>query len=236
MIMFTKAGMVVLALTVSSACLYGGVINILSGTDPTGTTQWNNQRGFGVANMVLIPNPAWAKPVGGMQWVSYMDTGDGGTVLPDDGTFGAFGASPTASFFVSFNLPNPINSGSITVWADDTAAVSLVDNPGAPQLLYAANLGPSDVNCVLGPISCGQSEGGFVNLTGLSEGTHTLRIDTWQLGGAVFGVMYGGSINSDTVIKSDPVPDPVPEPGTATYTLLFVAGTALFYLGRAKSA
>jgi hypothetical protein len=226
MIMLTKTAISVLVLTVYSTCLYGGAISILSGTDPTGTSQWNDQRGFGVANVVLVPNPNWAQPVGGMQWVSYMDTGLGGAELPNDGTYGAIGPSPTASFFVSFNLPNPINSGGITVWADDTAAVFLVDNSAAPQLLDGPNLGPADVHCVSGPISCGQSEGGFVNLTGLSAGTHTLRIDAWQLGGHEFGVMYTGLINSD----------PVPEPGTASYTLLFIAGTALFYFVRTKCA
>ena len=76
-----------------------------------------------------------------------------------------------------------------------------------------------------GPISCGQAEGGFVDLTGLAAGPHTLRIDAWQLGGLVYGVMYGGSVNSAA--------DPVPEPGTVSYTLLFIAGAGV-YLG-AKS-
>jgi hypothetical protein len=220
--MLGKAG-TVMAITLSCTCLHGAVVNILSGTDPTGTSQWNSAHGLGVANVGITPSPVWAVPPGGMEWVSFTDSGQGATVLPDAGTFGALAASPTASFFVSFNLPNPINTGGITVWADDTAEVFLYDQPAAPQLLYGINSGPTDSHCATGPISCGQLEGGLVNLSGLSAGAHTLRIDTWQLGTGPFGLMYGGSINSD----------PVPEPGTASYILLFIAGAGL-YLG-AKS-
>ncbi len=191
-----------LCLTCLPLMLLGSTVTFVSGGDPTGLTQWNNVMGPGVPNVVIAPENAWQPAIDGAQWVSYTNSGVGGVIAPDAGTFGALDPVPTASFFIQFLLPNAINTGGVTVWADDTAAVYLVDNPALPVLLFAANTGATVDHCAPGPISCEPANGGFVNLSGLSAGTHALRIDAWQLGGQSFGVLYTGSIES------------VPEPGT----------------------
>jgi hypothetical protein len=191
------------------AVLLGSTITFVSGGDPKGLSQWNSVNGPKVANVVLTPEPAWQEPIGLARWISFTDSGVGGVFLSNSGVFGALGANPTASFFITFDLPNFINTGGMTVWGDDTAAVVLVDNPASPQVLFAGNSGPAGLHCASGPISCGPGSGGFVDLSGLSAGSHTLRIDAWQLGGQTFGVMYTARIESVTV----------PEPGTATCLL-----------------
>lgn len=200
-------------------CVSATPVSFFSGGDPTGSTQWNSVTGFGVPNLAIAAHPAWQPPQDPEKWVSFTDSGFRAIVLPNAGAFKSLG-NPTASFFVSFFLPNPINVGRITVWADDTAAVYLNDVPSSPQLLYARNTSPSDDACVQGAIGCAPGEGGVVPLNGLSAGAHSLRIDAWQLGGDTFGVLYTGEIES---ITSD---EPTPEPGTAAYLLLAFGATA----------
>ncbi len=198
-----------LLLTCLPVLLLGSTVTFVSGGDPTGLTQWNSVNGPGVPNVTIAPEQAWQPSIGGAQWVSFTNSGVGGVVVQNAGTFGALDPVPTASFFISFALPNAVNAGGLTVWADDTAAVYLVDNPPPPVSLFAANTGATVNHCAPGPISCEPVNGGFVDLSGLSSGTHTLRIDVWQLGGQSFGVLYTGSIES------------VPEPGTLAF---FLAG------------
>ena len=205
-----------LFLTGLPVLLLGSTVTFVSGGDPTGLTQWNSVNGPGVPNVVIAPEQAWQPSIGGAQWVSYTNSGVGGVGVQNAGDFGALDPVPTASFFISFLLPNAGNTGGVTVWADDTAAVYLVDNTASPLLLFAANTGATVNHCAPGPISCEPVNGGFVDLSGLSSGIHTLRIDGWQLGGQSFGVLYTGRIDS------------VPEPGTLAFLLAGLASLGFY--------
>ncbi len=207
-----------LSLFALSISVQAATVTFVSGGDPTGNQQWNSVNGQGTPNVVLTPNPNWFNSLGTARWVSYANTGDTGVSPPDSGTFGNLGANPTASFFITFVLPNPTNLGSITVYADDTAAVYLADPGSPPQQLHGPNTGPEDAHCVTGPIGCGPGEGAVVNLDGLSAGSHTIRIDAWQLGGGPFGVLYSGSIESTGT----------PEPATAGLLGAGLVGLAIW--------
>jgi hypothetical protein len=190
-----------------SAPLTGTTISLNSGSDSTGTTQWNSVRGAGVPNTVVTPNAAWNAPFGGAQWISFASTGARGIVINDAGTFRSPSGTPSASFYQSFTISSGPSSGGINVWSDDTAAV-YIDS----TLAFPVQLAGADIHCVHGAISCGANEGGYVSLAGLAAGTHVIRFDVWQLGGDSFGLLYSGQVTS----AGDP--PSVPEP--ATYALL----------------
>jgi hypothetical protein len=200
------SGQVLIALlllvVVSAVPVLGASIILSSGSDLTGTVQWNNVTG---SNVIITPDPAWQQPLGGAQWVSYINTGIGGIVVPNSGTFGALGSTPAASFSEIFTLPGSATSGFIRVWADDTAAV-YIDS----TLVFAASSAPEDAHCVTGPIGCTPDEGQFIDLSGLGPGKHTIRFDVWQLGGSVYGLLYSGQV----LTQDEPVPEP------ATFLLL----------------
>ena len=199
------SGLVVLVAV--SMPLSGTTISLNSGSDSTGTTQWNSVGGAGVPNTVVTPNAAWKAPFDGAQWISFEGTGASGLVIADAGTFRTPSFRPSASFYQSFTIPSGPSSGGINVWSDDTAAVYIDSTLAFPVQLAAA-----DVHCVHGAISCGPGEGGYVSLAGLAAGTHVVRFDVWQLGGDSFGLLYSGQVTS-----ADDPPS-VPEP--ATYALL----------------
>ena len=113
------------------------------------------------------------------------------------------------SFTQTFVLPYGINSGSLTVGADDTAEVWLNS-----QLLKAGNFVPDNV-CASGQVSCEQSEIMTLLLNPyLAQGTNTLTMGVYQLWGDVSGATWSGTASS------------VPEPSTY-YTM----GGALLGLG-----
>lgn len=146
------------------------------------------------ANVVITPVSAWATAPPAA-WVSFADTGLGGSP-PANGT--------VVTFTQPFSLPGPINTGSVTVWADDTAAVFLDGG-----LVFAANF-PTDGVCAAGPIGCEPGEGGVISLDGLAAGPHALTFEVFQLHGDGYGLLYKGAVNS------------VPEPST-----LLLLGSAL---------
>ena len=153
----------------------------------------------------LIAHPLWGTTPGA-SWVSaYSGTGYGGGVVLPNWTSGA----PTMSFTQTFVLPYGINSGSLTVGADDTAEVWLNS-----QLLKAGNFVPDNV-CASGQVSCEQSEIMTLLLNPyLAQGTNTLTMGVYQLWGDVSGATWSGTASS------------VPEPSTY-YTM----GGALLGLG-----
>jgi hypothetical protein len=211
------------ALAILPAANAGTIVDVNSGLNMAGT-ETNSLTG----GDVILPDidPSWA-PNGtnadgsSYVWISYADTGylacpAGGhnPVCPVNTTISG---PPTDIFTKTFNLPYDSNSGSISFWADDTAAV-FVDGTE-----YIDPIGARASHCTANGIGCMANHDVTLNfglgsgLIGLGAGEHTIQIDAYQLWGAAFGVMYGGEITS-----SDP---PVPEP--STYLL---AGLGMFCL------
>lgn len=156
----------------------------------------------------ITPHPLWGT-ISGALWVSaYDNTGYGeGVILPNTNDIN----SPTMSFTQQFILPGTVNTGSLTIGADDTAAVWLNG-----QLLRPANWVQDSV-CAAGPIACEQGEILTLSLTGfLQQGSNTLRMDIFQHGGDVSGAIWSGTATS------------VPEPGTYAMIGLGLLSLAIF--------
>ena len=191
-----------LALLVSAASTWAAPINLCSDLASEG----NNITG---TNVAITPHPAWATSGGCGQWISFTNSGNGSgnvVVTPNEPSNSG---TPTAIFFEVFNLGLYGGTGSVTVWADDTTRVRLVNsaNPVGGVLLKEAN--PNQDNaCADGPIGCEADEGFAISLDQyLAPGQNTLYFDTYQRGGGPFGLLYSGRADSA-----------VPEPGT--YILL----------------
>jgi hypothetical protein len=179
------------------------VIDILSQGTAVDPTESNGLNG---TNVVINPVGAWAASPPAV-WISYDQTGAGGSSPAND---------LIVSFFQPFFLPFGFNSGSVTVWADDTAEVWL---DGA--LKFPFN-GAQDGACAAGPIGCQPGEGGVISLSGLGAGAHTLEFNVKQVAGDGFGLLYAGSVESTA-----------PEPGT---WMLLGAGLAVLAVRRRKRA
>jgi hypothetical protein len=171
----------------------------------------NNQTGTNFLIPMLEPN--WTpNQEDGASWISFENTGwqpaDGGSAvmtLPN-----ATPGNPNAIFYQTFtDTAGTSLSGTITVWADDTAAVYL---DGA--LLAPASYTQSTTNCSRG-ITC-TSDGTTITFA-TTPGTHTLTFDVYQLGGYTYGLMYDGSV----IATGESV---VPEPGPR---MLQCAGTVV---------
>jgi hypothetical protein len=183
------------------AAAYAGTVDIWS--DPSKGS--NNITGN---NTSVIWSPVWADPTSSnYEWISYADTGCN-TFVPSSGkcTPGpsnpvgtTVNGTPTAIFYQSFTLTTA-SSGSLDVWADDTATVWLdagmvtsgTGSTGA--LLFTAN-GTLGENCANAPIGCTFTNDAVIPLS-LAAGTYTVVIDAYQIvGGSPFGVMYDGTLN-----------------------------------------
>ena len=175
----------------------------------SGPSDGGNDRSPG--NIVIAPRGVWATEPGS-QWISFMDTGVGGVTLPDDFI------NPFASFWVNFTLPSSLHhTGTINVWADDTADVYL------NNLLIGSAAPALGANCASTAPSCIKILGGRYTVTNplLHSGVNTLRIDVYQRGGDVAGVLYSGSVDSTA-----------PEP--ATYAMMTLGLAALGLISRRR--
>lgn len=220
---FCGLGLLVAALGVGIPSATASIIDINSDL----TNESNN---MSPADVGIPISPSWAPYGTGYEWISYANTGCNtfdpvtGVCTPGSDNPAAAtgnilwngGATPTATFYKTFVLPNAYNSGTISIWADDTARV-YIDN----QLVIDAN--PSlGGNCASGPIGCrpGMDYTFNVSSFNLGAGSHTLQIDAFQLiGGSPFGVMYTGQIDSS--------PTSTPEPGSFLLLGLGLAGVGL---------
>lgn len=162
-------------------------------------------------NVAISVDPAWQANGDGV-WISFRDDTGGGSpgfvvpnVLGSMNPADLAAQTPSAIFFQPFTLPSANNTGSVTIWADDTARI-LVD--GVQQ--FAAN-GQQSTHCAgPNPIGCGPSQGQTISLTGLSAGAHTLAVEAYQRNGGPFGVLYQGRVDStNPVTAPGPVGPPV---------------------------
>lgn len=145
--------------------------------------------------------PLWAAEVGSALWI----TAANDTTIPLNSVI-------EYRTDVQFGTGSNLN---ITIWADDTAGVSLDGgtltfvNPGA-----APGSLPTDAACVTGVLGCEQDEGGVFTSNTLT-GSHTLRVQVHNL---VAGTSSGTLAVGETVV--------VPEPAT-----ILLLGSALATAG-----
>jgi hypothetical protein len=161
-----------------------------------GVGEFNSLTG---TNVLINVNSAW-QPNGVGKWISYADTGSPGTVSPPNTSLSA----PTAVFYEKFKLGDGPHTAHFSVWADDTAFVSINGFSLAPP--PNPSQGPA---CAAGPISCTPNNGFDFQITdadGLKSGENTLAIAAYQRGGGPFGVLYQGEATSQSQI---------PEPASA---------------------
>jgi PEP-CTERM motif len=200
----------------------------------------NNKTG---TNVSVVSPPAWATSsnANDYEWISYGDTGCNSSTInpctpgPNNPPATTVGGTPTAIFYQTFTLTTA-SSGTLDVWADDTASVWLdtgtvtFGTGSGGTLLDPANaiLGPNCANHVNNTVGCTQNNDGVIPLS-LSAGTYTLVIDAYQLiGGSPFGVMYDG------VLASGNSPN-APEPASYMLMALGLGGLGAFIRHRKRT-
>jgi hypothetical protein len=186
------------------------------------------------ANVLINAHPLWQPNSADAQWISYGLTGNGQPLSPANVTGTITGSSakaPTAIFWENFYLPYITNSGSITVWADDTARVSLIMPNQTVQMLFESNPVQGGA-CANGPIGCLPQNGQAINLTPYltTSGNYQLQFDVYQRGGGPFGLLYKGSAESTA---PPAITNAVPEPSTL---LLGALGTVAMLVGFRRQA
>ena len=164
------------------------------------------------ANVAVVADLHWATPPAGAFWVSYANTGAGpGSFSPANST-----TVPLAIFSEYFTLPFSGNTGSVRIWADDTANLFLDGLQVGPPANFTQGI------CAIGPLGCEPGEFVDVSLNGLSSGSHTLAVAAYQVGSGPFGVMYSGLVQSQDRPRSD-----TPEPSTWILMALGAGALAL---------
>ncbi len=186
------------------------------------------------SNVFINAHPLWQQNSDDAKWISYGLTGNGQPLSPANvsGTItGKNANAPTAIFWENFYLPYLTNTGSITVWADDTARVSLILPNQSVQLLFESNPVQGGA-CANGPIGCLPQNGQSINLTPYltTSGNYQLQFDVYQRGGGPFGLLYKGSAESIAPIASS---TGVPEPSTL---LMMACGTVALLVGFRRQA
>ena len=142
------------------------VASTISFASGDGVGEFSSRTGV---NVLIGVNSVW-QPNGVGKWISYADTGSPGTVSPPNTTLD----TPTAVFYEQFELSDGPHTAHFSVWADDTAFVSINGISLAP----APNpvLGPT---CAVEPIGCTPINGFDFQITdtdGLKSGENTLAI------------------------------------------------------------
>ncbi len=142
------------------------------------------------ANVFVTPVEAWAVA----PWISYANTGNGGTSPPNT----TIGGTPTAVFTESITLPYGDNSGWFQGWADDTMSVMIYNSLHPDGLLLHPANDVYSPHCVGQPIGCvqGMSWTGTLDNTILAQGVNTFSMSAYQLWGDGFAVAYQGEVNS----------------------------------------
>jgi hypothetical protein len=168
--------------------------------------------GGGIGTTLAISlHPLWQlnNPFGSAAvWVSYADTGYGGSVLaPGNGSpTNLDGKQVITTILKSFDA-GAGDKLHLTVWADDTSQV-LLDGVQVFAPNFTQNI------CADGQIGCTPSNGGVIDYVFSSGEHHTLAFNLFQVGTGTntrdnpFGLLFAGQV--DHVL----VPAAVPEPST----------------------
>ena len=178
-------------------------VSILSGVS---AGESNNVTG---ANVAITPADVWASDPAGAEWISDQNSGVGGTIIPNSEW------SPFATFYQTFTVASR-ETGTLRIWADDTAGVYLDGGLIKPAEFL---MGPA---CAQTSIGCTQANGYALDFT-VSAGEHTFAFPVYQLGGFVSGVLYDIQLNP----AGDPPGDPTPEPAAFMLTAIGLFGLML---------
>jgi len=192
-----RAFILVLLLMVLPAALQASTINLMSLGTALDADQTNNAGGPGTATVAIPPNPSWAAALPGSLWVSFTQTGN-----PSSPGYSVLSNGTIVDFADSFFLPNGSYTGTISVMADDSAAVIL---NGVLLMAEASSSGNTYATCSDFAIGCLPSTAATIDLaSALKPGLNTLDFLLAQRAGASFGLDYGGAIT----VSDDAVPEP----------------------------
>jgi hypothetical protein len=147
--------------------------------------------------IAIAPNAAWAAALPGSSWVSFASTGD--TAAPG---FFVVPNGTVVSFFDVFTLPGIATSGTLTVMADDSAAVLL---NGVVLMAEADSAGNTYATCSDFGIGCVRPTTIDLPASLLQTGSNTLEFQVAQRDGSSLGLDYSGTVTD---------PPSVPEPGS----------------------
>ncbi len=163
---------------------------------------------------VVAPHPVWVT-LPGSSWVSGVaNSGYGGVVVPN--TTVASGV-PSYTLSETFVLPYGGNTGWVTVGADDTTGVRLVNSMHPGGVVLKAPNPSQDAHCAAGPIGCQPGELETLILTGhLAQGSNTLYFSVFQVDFGPTAAIWSGQVES------------VPEPATFGLIGLALVGVAGF--------
>jgi len=213
--MKNSIGLIVLA----AGLAHGSTILLQSGVS---SGEGNNL----TPNNVVLSNiePEWTLPTGGADWISYENSGwstiTNSAIITVPNTSSQ--NTPSAVFTQTFTDVNSPLDLSITVWADDSAAVFL----DGTQISGNANFTQTPgIYCAPTGITC-DGLGSTFTVNNLAAGTHTLTFDVYQVGGGSFGLMYSGTVTDNAQTLT-------PEPGSYALLGMGLVALALFRVKRA---
>jgi hypothetical protein len=201
---FPKKTLFVCALSTLAASGFGATISLNSSAAET----TNNSSS---PTIDIDINPAWAPAMNGTSWVSNVQSGnpsDPGYVSPPNGT--------DVIFYDKFTINGTPTSGSVSVRADDTAAVFL---NGVNIMPFASTTNNTYYRCSDYPVGCSAANTATISLTAqLKPGVNILSFSVEQLHEVSYGLDYSGTVTYT------PSTTATPEPGTfALFGLPLVA-------------
>jgi hypothetical protein len=199
-----------------SAFCFGDTVTVASSAGET-------MNSSGMPTLAVNPvDPLWAPALAGSSWVSYVNSGNPAMpnfVSPPNGT--------SVIFTDTFDINGTPSSGTLNVFADDSASVTL---NGILLMPLASASGNTYKVCSDSPIGCLSNTGAIVNLTSaLLPGINTLSFDVVQEAGVAYGLDYAGTINYSMPAVITATPEP------ATFALLGLPLAALFAWRRRRA-